>query len=119
MPFRVKRIYEPKSADDGVRVLVDRLWPRGISKDAGLIDRWAKEVSPSTALRREFQHDAARWEDFVVAYRLELAASTDARSALDELRRLSRTGRVTLLYAARDTSLNNAVALMRILQAAP
>ena len=105
---RVKRAYDPPAADDGVRVLVDRLWPRGLKRDGARIDRWLKDVAPSADLRRWFGHDPVRWPGFQDRYRAELADN----AALDELLALIDQGkRVTLLFGARDTEHNNAVAL--------
>jgi uncharacterized protein YeaO (DUF488 family) len=115
--FRIKRVYEPASKDDGLRVLVDRLWPRGIAKSKAHIDLWLREVSPSDALRRMVHADPDKWDDFVEAYGRELREEP-ARTALAELRKLPRSRPVTLLYAARDEAHNNAVALLRWLKRA-
>lgn len=115
MPIRIKRIYEDASAADGVRILVDRLWPRGVARTQARIDDWAKSLAPSSALRHRFSHDAGQWDDFVTAYRLELAAP-DARAGLDKLRAMAGNGTLTLLYAARNETHNNAVALQLILE---
>ncbi|WP_134726239.1 DUF488 domain-containing protein [Paracoccus luteus] len=104
----VKRAYEPASDDDGRRVLVDRVWPRGVTREALRIDAWLKDLAPSTALRRWFGHDPAKWDQF----RRRYAAELDADGApVAELRRLWRAGPVTLVYGARDEAHNNAVAL--------
>jgi uncharacterized protein YeaO (DUF488 family) len=108
--FRVKRIYEPASADDGLRVLVDRLWPRGISKQKAHIDAWLKEIAPSDTLRKRFHGQSETWKEFAAAYGHELKEEP-AKSAAAELRERARHEPVTLLYAARDESHNNAVAL--------
>ena len=110
--LRIKRVYEPAAKDDGLRVLVDRLWPRGIAKAKARIDLWLKDVSPSDKLRRQFHGHPEKWDDFVAAYGRELEQEP-AHSALAELRGLVRKEAVTLLYAARDESHNNAVALQR------
>ncbi|MBF6025798.1 DUF488 domain-containing protein [Lysobacter niastensis] len=109
---RIKRVYDEADAEDGLRILVDRLWPRGISKANARIDHWLKYVSPSDALRKRFHARPELWDEFRQAYRAELAESP----ALDNLRKLARHERVTLLYAARDTEHNNAVALAEILK---
>jgi uncharacterized protein YeaO (DUF488 family) len=109
---RVKRVYAPAEPADGQRVLVDRLWPRGLRKADAAIDRWLKEAAPSDALRRWFGHDAGRWPEFSRRYAEELQAHP---GALDELRELAQSGPVTLLFAARNEAHNNAVALRRIL----
>ena len=109
---RIKRIYDDPAPDDGARVLVDRLWPRGLTKAKAAIDRWDKEVAPSTALRQWFGHDPARWDEFRRRYREELSAEGEA---CDRLRALAETGPVTLLYGARDEAHNQAVALRDML----
>ncbi len=110
----VKRIYEPPADGDGYRVLVDRLWPRGIAREKARIDEWLKDIAPSTELRKSFGHDGEGWPEFVARYRQEL--STPAAAAqLEHLRNLAGKGTVTLLYAARSEEKNNAVALRDIL----
>ena len=106
----VKRVYEPAEAGDGTRILVDRLWPRGIAKDKARIDLWLKDLSPSHALRRRFHGKPEDWDAFREAYAVELE-QPEAQAAVAELRVLLRAGKVTLLYAARDEERNNAVAL--------
>jgi uncharacterized protein YeaO (DUF488 family) len=113
--LRVKRIYEPAAADDGFRVLVDRLWPRGIAKAKAHIDEWLKDIAPSDALRHEFHDQPAKWHHFVAAYGRELEQEP-ARSAAARLREHAQHQPVTLLYAARDESHNNAVALKELLE---
>lgn len=108
----LKHVYEPPQATDGMRVLVDRLWPRGLSKERAAIDEWLKDAAPSGELRRWFGHDVDRWEEFQRRYRAELVGS----QALARLRELLRHGRVTLLYAARDSEHNNAVVLADFLR---
>ena len=110
---RVKRIYEPAAADDGFRVLVDRIWPRGVKKTDAAIDLWLKDVAPSPKLRRWFGHDPARWPEFRRRYAAELDQQPDAMALL---RGKARHGTVTLLYAARDPDRNNAVALQSLLE---
>lgn len=109
---RLKRAYDPPAAADGRRVLVDRMWPRGLKKSAASIDLWLKDLAPSTELRRWFGHDPRRWNEFCARYAQELSAQGDA---LEMLRRLLREGEVTLLFAARDAEHNNAVALRDLL----
>ncbi|MDE2583122.1 MAG: DUF488 family protein [Rhodospirillales bacterium] len=104
----LKRIYDRPAEADGVRVLVDRLWPRGLRKEAARTDLWMKDLAPSRDLRLWFGHDAARWPEFRQRYRQELAAKTEALAAL---RALARHRRVTLLYAAADGRRNNAAVL--------
>lgn len=115
MTLRIKRIYDDPSAEDGVRILVDRLWPRGISKEQAKIDRWMKEIAPSDELRKKFHRDPSRWPEFKKLYFEELDANAEA---VKELRRHSREGPVTLLYAAKDPERNNAVALREYLTTA-
>jgi uncharacterized protein YeaO (DUF488 family) len=113
--FVVKRIYETPTSEDGTRVLVDHLWPRGIAKDKARIDLWLKEIAPSDKLRKRFHGNPAAWDEFREAYDAELKAAAAQAAARDLLERL-RSGPVTLLYAARDESRNNAVALMMWLE---
>jgi uncharacterized protein YeaO (DUF488 family) len=103
---RVKRIYDDADVRDGYRVLVDHVWPRGISRERARLDDWARELAPSDELRRWFAHDPARFEEFRVRYRGELV---DQRDRLLELARRARSGPVTIVYAARDQQHNNAV----------
>lgn len=112
--FRTKRVYDPPRKSDGCRVLVDRLWPRGLSKTDAKIDLWLREIAPSDALRRWFAHDPARWEAFRRKYCAELKANPEP---LQTLRRLKRErGVVTLIFAAADVAHNNAVALVDVLK---
>lgn len=113
MAIRIRRIYEPVSPDDGTRVLVDRVWPRGVRKADAALDLWAKDVTPSTDLRKWFGHDPARFDDFAAAYRNELDARPEAVAELVEL---AREGDLTLLYAARDPDCNHARVLAEYLQ---
>jgi len=106
----LKRVYESPAPEDGTRILVDRLWPRGIARDKARIDLWLKDIAPSNALRRRFHARPADWEKFVAAYAAELEGAA-AEAAIRELRDHLRRGPVTLLYAARDERRNNAVAL--------
>ncbi len=116
MSVKTRRIYDDPSSDDGARVLVDRLWPRGISKEDARLDHWLKEIAPSHELRKRYHGDKAGHEDFVEAYRRELKDPSDAAAEqLELLRELAEEGDVTLLYAAKDREKNNAEALKRIL----
>jgi uncharacterized protein YeaO (DUF488 family) len=99
-------------AEDGVRILVDRLWPRGLSKEAAAIDQWTKEIAPSTGLRKWFAHEPARWNDFKRRYKAELRKEIEA---LEEIRRLARRNPITLVYGARDEVHNEAIILRDIL----
>ncbi len=102
----LKRAYEAASPDDGRRVLVDRLWPRGVNKEKAAVDLWLKEVAPSTALRQWFGHDPKRWDEFRRRYRAELDPNDEA---VEQLRDVIRKGRTTLVYGARDEAHNDAV----------
>jgi uncharacterized protein YeaO (DUF488 family) len=104
----VKRIYEPAARSDGFRVLVDRLWPRGMSKENAKVDLWLPDLGPSTALRQWFNHDPARWEEFRQRYHAELK---DKKELAAELKGQAQKGTVTLLYSAKDEQHNQAVAL--------
>ena len=114
--IRIKRVYEPPAPDDGYRVLVDRLWPRGLKREAAHIDAWLKELAPSNELRRWFSGEDATWPEFARRYREELA-SADKAESLADLKARSRRGMVTFLYAKRDTHENNAVVLRDYLAA--
>ncbi|RWE03210.1 DUF488 domain-containing protein [Mesorhizobium sp.] len=109
---KLKRAYESPVADDGTRVLIDRLWPRGVKKTEAAIDYWMKELAPSTELRKWFGHDPARWEEFRRRYAAEIR---EHRDELDRLRDLNRAGPVTLVYSAHDEAHNDAVVLREIL----
>ncbi len=114
--FRIKRIYQPPADDDGFRVLVDRLWPRGVPKESAAVDLWLKDVAPSTELRKEFNHRPERFADFIARYRLEL----DSNPAVEALLSLAAGHpRVTLLYAARNKEENNARVLLDYLMGRP
>lgn len=113
MAVRSKRVYDPPARSDGYRVLIDRLWPRGISKERARLDEWARELAPSTELRRWFGHDPTRFEEFRRRYEAELAAQPEK---VDELRSRARKGTLTLVYAARDTEHNDAVVLAEVLR---
>ncbi len=111
MSVALRRAYEAPAKSDGKRVLVDRLWPRGLTREKAAIDLWLKEVAPSNELRKWFGHDPEKWPEFGKRYRAELKGSP----ALNELRELSRQGDITLLYAARDRLHNEALVLKQIL----
>lgn len=112
--LKLKRVYHPPSGDDGYRVLVDRLWPRGLAKDKAHVDAWLKEAAPSDALRKWFHHDPELWPGFRARYREELRAGGEALAALRALVREKRV--VTLLFAARDEDRNNATVLAQMLK---
>jgi uncharacterized protein YeaO (DUF488 family) len=114
MSVRIRRVYEPPTPTDGYRVLIDRIWPRGITKEKARLDEWARELAVSTDLRRWFGHDPAKWDEFRRRYRAELLAP-EHRAALNALARRARHGTVTIVYGARDEPHNNAVALADVL----
>ena len=105
---KLKRAYERPAAGDGTRILIDRLWPRGVKKADAAIDQWAKEIAPSTALRKWFGHDPARWQEFRSRYAVEVHEHPEQ---LNKLRILARRGPITLVYSAHDEVHNDAVAL--------
>jgi uncharacterized protein YeaO (DUF488 family) len=109
---KLKRAYDDPVAADGMRILVDRLWPRGVKKEAAAIDLWAKDLTPSTELRKWYGHDPARWTEFRHRYTAELRQHTEQ---LDKIRELARRGTVTLIYAARDQEHNEAVIIRDLL----
>jgi uncharacterized protein YeaO (DUF488 family) len=111
--IHLKRVYEEPSQKDGMRVLVERLWPRGLTKERAAVDLWLKDVAPSPELRKWFGHDPARWEQFQDRYRQELRKQKDA---VQLLKQKGKEGTVTLVYAARDEEHNGALALKRFLQ---
>ncbi len=113
MSIAIKRVYDLCSPDDGYRVLIDRIWPRGVAKEEAAIDLWLKEVAPSPALRKWFSHDPAKWTAFRARYSEELS---EHHAFLTPLARRARRGRVTLVYASKEERLNNAVALKGYLQ---
>ncbi|MBY5326089.1 DUF488 domain-containing protein [Rhizobium leguminosarum] len=112
MALRIKRIYEPKDDKDGMRILVHRLWPRGLSKQDAAVDIWLKDIAPSPALRRWFGHDPAKWTEFQRRYRDELEKNP---SVVEELKRRIQQADTTLLYAAKDVDHNHAIVLQRFL----
>lgn len=111
---KLKRVYAPASPRDGTRILVDRLWPRGLKKESAAVDCWFKELAPSTALRQWFGHRPERWNEFRKRYRAEIAKQPEM---LAELRSYAKKGPITLLFAAHDELLNNAVVLQELLLA--
>jgi uncharacterized protein YeaO (DUF488 family) len=111
--IRLKRAYDPPAPEDGLRILVERLWPRGVSKEHAALDSWNKDVAPSGELRRWFHHDPDRWKEFQKRYRAELQAK---KEAVEELRRKCRNETVTLIYASRDEQHNGALALKTFLE---
>lgn len=113
MRLETKRIYDPPSPDDGIRILIDRLWPRGISKAAAKLDHWARDVAPSDELRQWYRHEPDKWEQFRSRYFAELDAVPEA---VEALRARLGDGTVTLLFSSRETELNNATALKQYLE---
>ena len=111
-PIRIKRIYEDAETEDGYRILVDRLWPRGVSKIRAKLDEWNKEVAPSTELRKWFDHQAERFEEFSSLYEEELK---EKKEELEQIREIAEKQTVTLLYAAHDPKINHAVVLQNVL----
>lgn len=110
---QIRRAYDGASADDGYRVLVDRMWPRGVSKEAANIDEWMREISPSTDLRRWFGHDPKLWDEFRRRYRAELDELPEG--TIDRLVAIAAEKKLTLVYAAKDTDHNNAVVIKELL----
>lgn len=108
--IRIKRIYDQLGDDDGYRILIDRLWPRGISKENAHVDLWLKEIAPSTELRKWFQHDPAKWEEFGERYRKELSGEKEQLNRIKELEKKHR--QVTLLYAGKDEAHTHALVLL-------
>lgn len=115
MSIQLKRVYDPPEETDGERLLVDRLWPRGVRKDAARLSAWLKELAPSEELRRWFDHDPSRWLEFQERYRAELGEA-DKALLVQELTRKARNQQITLLYAAHDKSRNNAIVLKEVIE---
>ena len=113
MSLRLKRVYDPPAPDDGVRILVDRLWPRGMKKEAAALDEWLRDAAPSPTLRKWFSHDPRRWREFLQRYFRELDEKPEV---VARLRKLMASKRLTLLYGARDPDMNQAVALKHYLE---
>ena len=113
MPIELKRAYDPPAASDGWRVLVDRIWPRGIAREDLRVDAWLKDLAPSAELRKWFAHDPKRWDEFRQRYARELE---QRRDAVEQLVERARAGRVTLVFGARDVEHSNAAALKEYLE---
>jgi uncharacterized protein YeaO (DUF488 family) len=110
--IKIKRIYDTVSEDDGKRILVDRLWPRGLKKDEAKIDEWLKEIAPSDGLRKWFSHDPSKWQEFKNRYKKELKSKSEI---IEKLRIEAKKGQVTLLFSAKDVEHNNAVVLKEVI----
>ena len=111
--INIKRVYDDKSDDDGYRVFIDRLWPRGVKKKDAHFDEWLKDLAPSTELRKWFDHDSERFEEFKKRYKKELE---EHKEELDKLRNRAKSKKITLLYAAKDKEMNNAVVMKEVLE---
>ena len=111
----IKRIYDPVSEDDGKRILVDRLWPRGLKKEKAVIDEWLKDIAPSDELRKWFSHDSSKWQEFKNKYKKELKGK-DKSELLEQLKKTAKKEKVTVLFSARDIAHNNAVVLKELLE---
>ena len=111
--IKVKRIYEPPAKDDGFRILVDRLWPRGLSKDKAKVDLWLKEISPSNELRKWYGHEPEKWEEFKRKYLKEIEGK---KPEFDLLRQKTKGGTITFLFSSKEEKLNNAVALKEFVE---
>ena len=115
LSVKIKRVYDPPAAEDGRRVLIDRLWPRGVRREEAHLDAWLRDVAPSDELRRWFGHDPARWDEFQARYHRELADEAH-QAALAELRERAQQGPLTLLFATKDTEHNSAVVIREALE---
>jgi uncharacterized protein YeaO (DUF488 family) len=111
--IKLKRAYDPPSKSDGLRILVERLWPRGVSKEKADVQLWLKEIAPSTELRKWYQHEPSKWEEFQKRYRNELSKKGDL---IEEIERLAAKGPVTFIYAARDEDRNSALVLKNYIE---
>lgn len=116
MKIAIKRIYEAAAPEDGQRILVDRLWPRGVSKERAHLDSWLKEAAPSAELRKWFGHVPERWEGFQKRYRQELKERPETKTAIQELRKCAKKGKLTLLFGAKDEEHNQAAVLKEALE---
>ena len=112
MEIKLKRVYEKSAKEDGTRILVDRLWPRGLTKQKANVDIWLKEIAPSTELRKWFHHDPAKWKEFKKRYRLELRSKAEQ---IELLKKELKAGTVTLVYGAKDEEHNEALVLKELL----
>ncbi len=110
---KTKRVYDPPSPDDGKRILIDRLWPRGIKKEEAKIDEWLRDIAPSTELRKWFSHDPVKWQEFRKRYKDELKKKSEL---VEKLKAEAKKGDITLLFAAKDTEHVNAVVLKEVIE---
>ena len=110
---KTKRVYDPASPDDGKRILIDRLWPRGIKKERAKIEEWLKDIAPSDELRKWFSHDPAKWPDFEKRYAAELKKKSDL---VERLRAEAKKGTITLLFASKEAKCNNAAVLKKLIE---
>lgn len=117
MPINIKRVYDNSEKSDGMRILVDRIWPRGVSKEDANLDEWVKEVSPSKKLRQWFDHDSEKYEEFKEKYKKEMKQNDEQKEALKKLKKWTKQHdkKITLVYAAKDEKHNQAVVLKEIL----
>jgi len=116
MNIKIKRVYEQPDKDDGVRILVDRLWPRGLTKEKASVDLWLKEIAPSTELRKWFAHDPNKWKSFRGRYETEIRHNDDLIKVIKVIKGKAREGTITLIYAARDEKHNEALVLKEFLE---
>lgn len=117
MPIQLKRVYDDAEKEDGMRILVDRIWPRGVSKEDAKLDEWVKEIGPSDELRKWFDHDADKYEEFKKKYKKELKQNSEQSGALDQMKKWTKEKdkKLTLVYAAKDEQHNQATVLKEIL----
>ncbi len=111
MMLDIKRVYEPPESDDGIRILVDRLWPRGISKERAMLDKWIKDIAPSPELRTWFGHKTENFEDFAERYRIELETDPIKQTAVIDVLEMAKENKLTLVYAAKSLTVNHAAVL--------
>ncbi|TFB22940.1 DUF488 family protein [Filobacillus milosensis] len=116
MSVKIKRIYEDASKNDGKRVLIDRVWPRGVSKEKAQLDEWLKEVAPSSELRKWFDHDPDKFNEFKKKYKKEIKENQEQKDALDQLIKWSSKGNLTLLFAAKEEKYNHAQVLKKLIE---
>ncbi len=113
--IKMKRVYDPVSPEDGKRLLVDRLWPRGLTKEKARVDEWMKELAPSNELRTWYSHDPAKWEEFRKRYIAELRGKPELKELMDRIRSEARKGTITLLFSSKEVEHGNAAVLKELL----